>query len=494
MAWVAQSDTGLLMWSPHNESSKHNRWARMFDPYRKWLGIPPKDQPPNHYRLLGLELFESDADLIEGAADKQMNHVRQYQSGKYATEAAKLLNELAKARLCLLKPATKKAYDAELKSQQKWKPKALNQQVLVATATGVVLLAAVLSIWRSLNPPIEKPNRPVYAKRPESSQPINVASTVTPKPAPVVPQTPPPPPEPVIPTEKAEIVRTWQGSLGRSQEGVFSNDGSRIVFVSGNDIIIADTMTGENELKLSGHDKQVWTARFSGDNKYVVSFAQDATIRRWDLQTGGVIAQQRTSSSDSGSVLVSSVDGSRIAFSSDNDHRLDVTNVRLSGTSYQTSMPDPNRWFRAVAPDLNQRLDNGFRNESLISTVDPSSHISLDDGHHNYCGQITRDGQHALLAGGCDWDLWNIPTKTKLKEGSVIGGHIYAIATTPTMDRIVMGLADGKVWYWNGETEKRLDSTRDHEKPVNSVMLSPDGKLVVSHDDSGTILLRRLPN
>lgn len=23
-----------------------------FDPYHKWLGIPPKDQPPNHYRLL----------------------------------------------------------------------------------------------------------------------------------------------------------------------------------------------------------------------------------------------------------------------------------------------------------------------------------------------------------------------------------------------------------------------------------------------------------
>jgi hypothetical protein len=26
-----------------------------FDPYRKWLGIPPKDQPPHYYRLLGIE-------------------------------------------------------------------------------------------------------------------------------------------------------------------------------------------------------------------------------------------------------------------------------------------------------------------------------------------------------------------------------------------------------------------------------------------------------
>ena len=89
----------------------------MFDPYRKWLGITAKDQPPNHYRLLGLELFESDLDVVEGAADKQMGHVRQYQSGEHAADAARILNELAIARLCLLKPATKVAYDEKLRKQ-----------------------------------------------------------------------------------------------------------------------------------------------------------------------------------------------------------------------------------------------------------------------------------------------------------------------------------------------------------------------------------------
>jgi hypothetical protein len=40
-----------------------------FGPYHKWLAIPPEEQPPNHYRLLGLPQFESDADVIEGAAE-----------------------------------------------------------------------------------------------------------------------------------------------------------------------------------------------------------------------------------------------------------------------------------------------------------------------------------------------------------------------------------------------------------------------------------------
>ena len=46
--------------------------AADFDPYYKWLGIHPKDQPPHHYRLLGVELFESDPEVIEAAADRHI--------------------------------------------------------------------------------------------------------------------------------------------------------------------------------------------------------------------------------------------------------------------------------------------------------------------------------------------------------------------------------------------------------------------------------------
>ena len=38
------------------------------DPYHKWLGISPKDQPPDHYRLLGIDRFESDPEVISSAA------------------------------------------------------------------------------------------------------------------------------------------------------------------------------------------------------------------------------------------------------------------------------------------------------------------------------------------------------------------------------------------------------------------------------------------
>ena len=55
-----------------------------FDPYYQWLGIPPEEQPPNHYRLLGIQLFEENREVIQNAADRQMVHLRSFQNGPRA--------------------------------------------------------------------------------------------------------------------------------------------------------------------------------------------------------------------------------------------------------------------------------------------------------------------------------------------------------------------------------------------------------------------------
>lgn len=91
--------------------------AGLFDPYHRWLGIPPKDQPADHYRLLGIDRFESDPEVIRDGADRQMTHVRTYQLGEYSSLSQEVLNKLAAARVCLLNPETKAAYDARLRRQ-----------------------------------------------------------------------------------------------------------------------------------------------------------------------------------------------------------------------------------------------------------------------------------------------------------------------------------------------------------------------------------------
>jgi hypothetical protein len=89
-----------------------------FDPYLQWLAIRDPERPPNHYRLLGVAMYESDLGVLANAADRQMLYVRTFQSGRYSAHSQQLLNELSLAKICLFNGEKKAAYDAQLKAQQ----------------------------------------------------------------------------------------------------------------------------------------------------------------------------------------------------------------------------------------------------------------------------------------------------------------------------------------------------------------------------------------
>ena len=85
-----------------------------FDPYYRWLGIPPEEQPAHHYRLLGLTLFESDRVVIETRSLDQIDRVRKLQLVEDPEVVSSVLGALALARSCLLDADQKAAYDTEL--------------------------------------------------------------------------------------------------------------------------------------------------------------------------------------------------------------------------------------------------------------------------------------------------------------------------------------------------------------------------------------------
>ncbi len=84
------------------------------DVYKDWLGIPEGPRPPDHYQLLRLKQFEDDPSKIQKNYKKLNEHVRKYASGQYQKESQDLLNELARAMLCLTDPERKRDYDESL--------------------------------------------------------------------------------------------------------------------------------------------------------------------------------------------------------------------------------------------------------------------------------------------------------------------------------------------------------------------------------------------
>ncbi len=174
-----------------------------FDPYHRWLAIPPGQRPPTHYQLLGISPDETDVEVIHAAALRQSAYVRNFQAGQHADEASRVLSELAEARAVLTDAARRKEYDARLGPQAAHEKRS-NQLVtveplrerpsearrlrevrrlrragswLVPVVVGVGLLAATgsmaaiaLVLWRVL-PPKQQPG-PARVALPPAKRPL----------------------------------------------------------------------------------------------------------------------------------------------------------------------------------------------------------------------------------------------------------------------------------------------------------------------------------
>ncbi len=103
------------------------------DVYRDWLGIKDAARPLNLYQLLRLKNFEDDSAKVREHYRKMNAHVRKYAAGEFAKESQALLNELARAMLCLTDLTRKLEYDASLgrKDQQSGGKRTL-EQILIA--------------------------------------------------------------------------------------------------------------------------------------------------------------------------------------------------------------------------------------------------------------------------------------------------------------------------------------------------------------------------
>ncbi len=88
-----------------------------FDPYLVWLGIPITEQPPHHYRLLGVPVFEANGMVISLAADRHIGFLESVNDSEHGFLAEQLIKSIDAARICLLDPQRKSTYDAKLRSK-----------------------------------------------------------------------------------------------------------------------------------------------------------------------------------------------------------------------------------------------------------------------------------------------------------------------------------------------------------------------------------------
>lgn len=93
--------------------------AHAFDPYARWLGIAPEQQPPSHYRLLEIDCDVNDRQVIREAAERRMDQLHAFESDDRPELIERLLGEIVTARDTLINPHARAKYDRGLLADER---------------------------------------------------------------------------------------------------------------------------------------------------------------------------------------------------------------------------------------------------------------------------------------------------------------------------------------------------------------------------------------
>lgn len=245
---------------------------------------------------------------------------------------------------------------------------------------------------------------------------------------------------------------------------VFSEDGKTLAYAEGLDIRLQDAGTGEEKMRLTGHEWGMHSMVLSPDGDTLASGSEDTTIRLWDMHTG---EHKRTLKGHEHRVysVAFSPDGKVLASGSDDN------TIRL----WRVDTGETERILTGHAGEF-EGVDNGPSSVEGVKSV-----------------AFSPDGK-TLASGGGDnvIHLWDVETgKSKI----ALIGHthwVFSLAFSPDGKVLASGSVDSDIRLWDPHTGQHKKTLTGHGDWVRSIAFSSDGKTLVSGSDDGSVLLWKI--
>jgi WD40 repeat protein len=262
----------------------------------------------------------------------------------------------------------------------------------------------------------------------------------------------------------------------------FAPDG-QYVLTGANDTTVRlwDAQTGQEIRRFNGHAELVTNAIFSPDGKRILTSSADRTVRLWDVETGQEVGRLPKHNSPVWALAISP-DGQTI-LTGDESGSAWLWDLQTTQMVRELSGHGDIVLWGAFSPDGRAVFTGSLDKTARLWEVEMGQELRRFEGHAAAVsgGQFSPDGRFLATASYDNTArLWAVETGQEVRRfighTNIIGYAIFS----PDGRFLATASHDKTARLWNVETGQEIRQFIGHTATVDAVVFSPDGQQILT--------------
>ena len=287
---------------------------------------------------------------------------------------------------------------------------------------------------------------------------------------------------------------TFPGSVGEISALAVAPSGDSVLSVGGSNVILWNLASGQPQrlFKTDADVARMTSVATSPDGRLAITAMSGGSAVIWDVASG---QELRRLSRHRGMTAALFTPDSKRVITAGSDDSIRIWDAATAKTINKLTTSPKGIRDIALSKDGSQMLSvdmDGTLTVWDLTTNKQTIELKVPGKVSDIAIALAPDGTWAATVDG-QLSLWDTATGKLVKTLEHDGKDAATVVISPDGKRIVSGGLDGRIYLWDRETGDLIGTFAGHDGPVQALTISPTGRYLISAGgrDAKTFAIRR---